>query len=141
MKHTLLCADDSLFLELFIGKITVSNKIPYYSQNKSISELPKTSVFFYGNLKLFFVFSNIYIQGPPARTHMGEKISESHKLPKSCIMLCGNSHHTETNFLSVTHTHQSPFYVLRELEYKDFKSIINFRINTKTGHIIRFSIS
>ena len=34
-------------------------------------------------------------------------------------MLCGNSHHTETNFLSVPHTYELPSHVLRELEYKD----------------------
>ena len=84
---------------------------------------------------------NAHVHGSPETTHMGEKNLQSPKLPKSGIMLCGNSHHTETDFLSVTHTHELPSYVLRELEYKDLQSTICFRINTKTGHIIRFSIS
>ena len=49
-------------------------------------------------------------------------------------MLCGNSHHTETDFLSVPHTYELASYVSQELEYKDFQSMISFRIITKTGH-------
>ena len=32
-------------------------------------------------------------------------------------------------------------YVLRTLKYKDFQSIISFRKNIKTGHLIEFNIS
>ena len=83
----------------------------------------------------------VRIQGLSASTRMGEKNSQSPKRLKSYIMLCGNSHHTETNLLSAPHTYELPSYVMRESEYKDFQSIISFRINTKTGHIIIFSIT
>ena len=54
------------------------------------------------------------------RRRAWEKKIRNHPRFRNHTSCCAETHHTGTNFLSVPHTYELLFYVLRELEYKDF---------------------